>query len=74
MNYRIIYKRVFNTQKEALKALREVVGKATNPSVKQGKSGAWLVVLYECATKEVAEKGIEHYRASGLTVYLQKVV
>lgn len=70
--YRIIYKRVFSTQQQAVKALKEVTDKASNPKVVQGKSGGWLVVLYEHSSMKRIEQGKRYYVSNGLTVYIQE--
>ncbi len=70
--YRIFYKRVFSTQSEATSALREVRDIASSPFVCQGKSGAWLAVLYVHKDWERIEKGLSFYKKNGLTVYPQE--
>jgi len=70
--FRIIYKKIYDSEKEAVKALKELDGKASSPSITQGKSGGWLVVLYEHEKRSRIEEGMKHYEAAGLTVYMQK--
>lgn len=72
--YRINYKRFFSTEKEAKKALKEVVDIATDPKViHQPKSGLWAVTLYEHKNKDRMEEGVRFYREKGLTVFRQEV-
>ena len=73
MAYRILYKKVFESEKETVRSLKELDGKATSPKVTQGKSGGWLIVLYESDSQKRIEEGMEHYKSAGLTVFLQKV-
>lgn len=73
VSYRIIYKKIFDSEKDAIKATKELNGKASNPTVHPGKEAGWLVVLYEADRLSTVEKGMGHYRTAGLTVFMQKV-
>ena len=73
VSYRIIYKKIFETEKDALKAVKELKDKASNPRVAPGIDTGWLVVLYESDRLSTIDKGMSHYRAAGLTVFMQKV-
>lgn len=73
MSYRIIYKKIFDSEKDAIKAVKELNGKASNPTVYPGKEAGWLVVLYEADRLSTIEKGMSHYKSAGLTVFMQKV-
>lgn len=72
MSYRIIYKKVYDTQKEAEKALKELSGKAASPCVRPGFKTGWVVVLYEHEKLSRIEEGIKYYKQNGLTVFTQK--
>ena len=68
--YRIIYNKVYSTEKEAFSDFNKIKGNATNPKVVKGKAiGTWLIVLYECKTKERLEQGCSYFRAKKLKVY-----
>lgn len=73
MGYRIIYKKVFDSEKDAEKAVKELKDKASSPRVFPGKEAGWLVVLYESDRLSMIDKGMSHYRSAGLTVFMQKV-
>ena len=73
MGYRIIYKKVFDSEKDAAKAVKELKDKASNPRVFPGLYTGWLVVLYESDRLLTIEKGMNHYKSAGLTVFMQKV-
>lgn len=73
MKYRIIYKKRYESESEALKAAKELKGKASNPAVYPGLKAGWLVVLYESNKYSMIEKGVSHYKSAGLTVFIQKV-
>ena len=73
VSYRIIYKKIFDSEKDATKAVKELKGKASNPRVAPGQRAGWLVVLYETEKFDLVEKGVEHYKSAGLTVFVQKV-
>ena len=75
MKYRIFYKKFYKTEKEALKALEEVKGKATNPKISRGiqRKDLWLVILYDNATYERCLTGVAHYNAMGLECYIQRM-
>lgn len=73
MGYRIIYKKIFESQKDAEKAVKEVKDKAHAPYAVCGKSAGWVVVLYEHEKPSKIEEGVKYYESKGLTVFVQKV-
>lgn len=72
--YRILYNKIYGSEKDAYKDLKKVSALVTNPKVEKGSvKNAWLVVLYECKTKERLEEGITFYRNKGLTVFRTEI-
>lgn len=68
--HRIIYNKVYCTEKEASSDFNKIKDNATNPKVVKGKApNTWLVVLYECKTKERLEQGISYFKDKKLKVY-----
>ena len=68
--FRIIYGRVFASEKEAEKAALQV--KECEPSVKFGKA-SYVVELGRYRTREEADTAFFGYRGQGLTVFIQRV-
>lgn len=72
MKWRVTYKRVYGTQKEAERDLRDVKDKAKNPVVKQGLSGGFLIVLYESEDRVMIDRSVDYYTKKGLLVFVNK--
>ena len=72
MKWRVTYKRVYSTQKEAERDLKDVKNKAKNPVVKQGLSGGYLIVLYESDNRVMIDRSVEYYTKNGLLVFVNK--
>ena len=74
MTYRIIYKRIYDTEKEAVKELKNLTGKASNPKIAKGQKAGWVIVLYESNKRSRIDEGIDFYKSSGLPVFVQELV
>lgn len=73
VSYRIIYKKIYETRKEAEKALKDVREVANAPYVTSGKSTGYLVVLYDHEKLSKIEEGLNYYKSKKLPVYRQTV-
>ena len=68
--FRVIYGRVFGTEKEAVKASALI--KELEPSVKSGR-GSYVVELARYRTRTEADTAYLHYRKQGHRVFIQKL-
>lgn len=66
---RIIYKRIFPTEREAEKAVCGIKDMVSSPRVEPAGSG-YGVVLYEHGDRAVIDRGYAHYRRLGLEVFV----
>ncbi len=68
--YRILYKKVYGTEKEAISDLKKIKEIASEPRVEKGSVlNSYLIVLYESNSKDKIEEGIRYYRHRNLTVF-----
>lgn len=68
--YRILYKKVYGTEKEDISDLKKIKEIASEPRVEKGSVlNSYLIVLYESNSKDKIEEGIRYYRHRNLTVF-----
>lgn len=68
--YRILYKKVYETEKEAIADLKKIKEIVSEPKVEKGSvPNSYLIVLYESKSKDRIEEGIKYYRQRNLTVF-----
>lgn len=68
--YRILYKKVYGTEKEAISDLKKIKEIASEPRVEKGSVlNSYLIVLYESNSKDKIEEEIRYYRHRNLTVF-----
>lgn len=68
--YRIIYKKIYQTEKEAEADMRKIKESVSSPKVVKGTvPNSFLVILYESDSKERIEEGIRYYRQKNLTIF-----
>lgn len=68
--YRILYKKVYGTEKEAISDLKKIKEIASEPRVEKGSVlNSYLIVLYESNSKDKIEERIRYYRHRNLTVF-----
>lgn len=67
---RILYKKIYQTEKEALSDMNKIKEYVSSPKVVKGTvPNAYLVILYESDSKDRIEEGIRYYRQKNLTVF-----
>lgn len=68
--YRILYKKIYQTEKEAVSDMNKIKDSVSSPKVIKGSvPNSYLVILYESNSKERIEEGMKYYRQKNLTVF-----
>lgn len=68
--YRILYKKIYQTEKEAISDMNKIKDSVSALKVVKGSvSNSYLVILYESNSKERIEEGMKYYRQKNLTVF-----
>lgn len=68
--HRILYNKIYGTEKDALSDLKKIKDKVSSPKVIKGSvPNSYLLVLYESNSKDRIEEGMKYYRQRELNVF-----